>query len=78
MPLLQCIYYLYNYIKKNFMFYLIRMNENVREKIKRLYPDTFEMLTYQNYKAKFHSLLFIEEIEVIIFYTLNTFILLKF
>jgi len=36
----------------------------VKEKIEKLYPATFQTLTYQNYKAKFHTLLFMEEIEV--------------
>lgn len=36
----------------------------VKELIAKLYPDAFEVLTYQNYKAKFHTLLFMEEIEV--------------
>ncbi|XP_025425043.1 probable RNA helicase armi isoform X2 [Sipha flava] len=44
-----------------------KFNTNLSEiktKIATLYPAVFETLTYHNYKAKFHSLLFIEEIEV--------------
>lgn len=36
--------------------------------IEKLYSVAFETLTYQNYKAKFHTLLFMEEIEVNIKY----------
>lgn len=45
----------------------------VKSKIEKLYPAAFETLTYQNYKAKFHSLLFIEEIEVNIKFIINIF-----
>jgi len=38
--------------------------KEVNAKIARLYPSAFEALTYHNYKAKFHTLLFMEEIEV--------------
>lgn len=44
------------------------MNE-VKENIAKLYPAAFETLTYHNYKAKFHTLLFMDEIEVSIKYT---------
>ncbi|VVC38267.1 Hypothetical protein CINCED_3A020873 [Cinara cedri] len=39
------------------------VNSEVKEKISAIYPAAFNVLTYQNYKAKFHTLLFIEEIE---------------
>lgn len=38
--------------------------QEVQQKIQKLYPAAFDTLTYQNYKAKFHTLLFMEEIEV--------------
>ncbi|XP_025191199.1 probable RNA helicase armi [Melanaphis sacchari] len=46
-----------------------KFNENnifseVRSKIQRLYPVTFENLTYGSYRLKFHTLLFMEEIEI--------------
>lgn len=37
-------------------------------KITQLYPEILETLTYQNYKQKFSTLLYIQEIEVSIKY----------
>lgn len=52
------------------MFNLFRnLMTKVKEKIQKVYPDAFETLTYQNYKAKFHTLLFMEEIEVSFIFT---------
>ncbi|VVC46259.1 P-loop containing nucleoside triphosphate hydrolase [Cinara cedri] len=39
------------------------VSTEVKEQIEKLYPAAFQTLTYQNYKAKFHTLLFMEEIE---------------
>ncbi|XP_016663111.1 probable RNA helicase armi [Acyrthosiphon pisum] len=36
----------------------------VQSNIQKLYPAAFETLTYENYKAKYHTLLFMEEIEI--------------
>ncbi|XP_026807921.1 probable RNA helicase armi isoform X2 [Rhopalosiphum maidis] len=45
-----------------------KFNQNiiteVKENIKKLYPAAFEILTYENYKAKYHILLFMEEVEI--------------
>lgn len=38
--------------------------EKIKEEISKYYPSTFKTLTYENYKEKFHILLFMEEIEV--------------
>ncbi|XP_050439333.1 probable RNA helicase armi isoform X2 [Adelges cooleyi] len=38
----------------------------IKEKVQDLYPAAFESLCYQNYKQKFHILLFMEEIEITI------------
>lgn len=47
------------------MFYIFRNTvTEVKEQIGKIYPAVFEVLTYHNYKAKFHTLLFMEEIEV--------------
>lgn len=62
----------------NFLLYLIRSGVYAKENITKLYPAAFEMLTYQNYKAKFHTLLFMEEIEVNIFYIFLKFYLFIF
>ncbi|XP_050442332.1 probable RNA helicase armi [Adelges cooleyi] len=45
--------------------YNFNINE-VKDKISNLYPAAFESLCYSNYKAKFHTLLFMEEIEITI------------
>jgi len=52
------------YIKNYFYLYFSNIGTEVRSQIEKFYPATFETLTYQNYKAKFHTLLFIDEIEV--------------
>lgn len=53
--------------------YLYSDHNEINDKISKLYPAAFEALTYQNYKAKFHTLLFIDELEVNIeyFYVFN-------
>ncbi|XP_025200354.1 probable RNA helicase armi [Melanaphis sacchari] len=45
-----------------------KFNKNVLSEVKsniqKFYPAAFENLTYENYKAKYHTLLFMEEIEI--------------
>lgn len=38
--------------------------DKIKEEISKYYPSTFKTLTHKNYKDKFHTLLFMEEIEV--------------
>lgn len=60
------VYKFYLQQSKNlqFFFYFRSLKTEVKENIQKFYPAAFEILTYQNYKAKFHTLLFVEEIEV--------------
>lgn len=49
----------------NLLFVLFRHNsDKIQKNITKLYPDTFQIINYQNYKSKLHILLYMEEIEV--------------
>ncbi|XP_025203213.1 LOW QUALITY PROTEIN: probable RNA helicase armi [Melanaphis sacchari] len=55
-------------LKKCYLSENKEFNENisteVKSKIQKFYPVAFEILTYQNYKSKYHTLLFMDEIEM--------------
>lgn len=50
-----------------YYYFLIRIPSEIKSNIQKFYPAAFEVLTYENYKAKYHTILFMDEIEVSIF-----------
>ncbi|CAH1736197.1 unnamed protein product [Aphis gossypii] len=43
---------------------LNQIPSEIKSNIQKFYPAAFEVLTYENYKAKYHTILFMDEIEI--------------